>query len=70
MRLRAGVPADWVVGDKTGAGPRGSTCEIAIFRAPHRAPILVTAYLTGTEAPMATQDATMASLGALIAKSA
>jgi beta-lactamase class A len=65
-RLRAGVPADWVVGDKTGSGSRGSTCDIAIFRPPSRAPILVTAYLTGTQASMETRDAALASVGALL----
>ena len=65
-RLRAGVPADWVVGDKTGSGSRGSTCDIAIFRPPRRAPILVTAYLTGTQASMETRDAALASVGALL----
>jgi beta-lactamase class A len=66
-RLRAGVPADWVVGDKTGSGSRGSTCDIAILRPPRRAPILVTAYLTGTEAAAEARDATMAAVGALAA---
>ncbi|MDM0071263.1 class A beta-lactamase [Variovorax sp. J31P207] len=65
-RLRAGVPADWAVGDKTGSGSRGSTCDIAILRPPGRAPILVTAYLTGTEAPMDVRDAAIASVGALV----
>ena len=65
-RLRAHVPADWVAGDKTGSGSRGSTCDIAIFRPPRRAPILVTAYLTGTQASMETRDAALASVGALL----
>ena len=65
-RVRAGVPADWVVGDKTGTGAQGSTCDIAILRPPHRAPILVTAYLTGTKAPIEARDATLASVGALV----
>lgn len=69
-RLRAGVPADWVVGDRTGSGSRGSTCDIAILRPPRRAPILVTAYLTGTEAPAEARDATLAAVGALAAGSA
>ncbi|MDM0023686.1 class A beta-lactamase [Variovorax saccharolyticus] len=65
-RLRAGVPADWLVGDKTGTGPRGSTCDIAILRPPRRAPILVTAYLTGTPASMEARDAALASVGAVV----
>ena len=66
-RLRAGVPKDWVVGDKTGSGSRGSANDIAILRPPRRAPILVTAYLTGTEASAEARDATLASVSAVVA---
>ncbi len=42
--LRAGVPKDWRVGDKTGRGAHGATNDIAILRPPGKAPILVTVY--------------------------
>ncbi len=42
-RIRAGVPKDWVVGDKTGtAGPIAD--DVAVLRPPGRAAIVVTAY--------------------------
>jgi len=48
-RIRAGLPAGWVAGDKTGTGYRESignkTNDIAIVWPPGRAPIIVTAYL-------------------------
>lgn len=47
-RLRAGVPADWRVGDKTGAGERGTVNDIGILWPAGRAPILVASYLTGS----------------------
>ena len=48
-RLRAGLPKDWRVGDKTGTGPRGSGInDIAVIWPPGRAPLLVTSYLTET----------------------
>jgi beta-lactamase class A len=47
-RLRAGVPASWRVGDKTGTGPRGSANDIGILWPPGAAPLLVTSYLTGS----------------------
>jgi beta-lactamase class A len=50
-RLRAGLPADWIVGDKTGTGPNGGTNDIAIVRPPGRAPILIAAYLTDATRP-------------------
>ncbi len=53
-RLRAGVPKDWRVGDKTGTGERGVTNDVAIFWPPGRKPILVAAYLS---APASTPEA-------------
>jgi beta-lactamase class A len=43
---RAGVPAEWRVGDKTGRRANGSTNDIAIVRPPVRAPIILCVYLT------------------------
>jgi len=45
-RLRAGLPADWRVGDKTGTGNNGTANDIAIVLPPGRAPILIAAYYT------------------------
>jgi len=66
-RIRARLPADWKVGDKTGAGERGSTNDIGILQPPRRAPILVTIYLTQTSAPAAARNAALASVGAAVA---
>jgi beta-lactamase class A len=41
-RLRAGLPRDWRVADKTGAGERGTTNDIGVLWPPGRKPILVT----------------------------
>jgi beta-lactamase class A len=68
QRLRAGVPADWVVGDKTGSGDQGTANVIAILRPPGRAPILVAVYLTESTASMESRNATIASVGAAFAK--
>jgi beta-lactamase class A len=45
-RLRAGLPADWRVGDKTGTGDNGTANDVAIAFPPGRAPILIAAYYT------------------------
>ncbi|WP_395939886.1 class A beta-lactamase Bla1 [Bacillus dicomae] len=39
--IRAGVPTDWVVADKSGAGSYGTRNDIAIVWPPNRAPIIV-----------------------------
>jgi beta-lactamase class A len=49
-RLRAGFPAGWMVGDKTGTGMNGACNDLAIAVPPGRAPILVAAYLSDSEA--------------------
>ena len=48
--IRAGVPTNWIVGDKTGRGSNGATNDIAIIRPPGRAPILMAIYSVGSTA--------------------
>lgn len=50
-RLRAGLPPDWVVGDKTGTGVNGAANDVAIAWPPGRPPILIAAYLSDSSAP-------------------
>ena len=64
-RLRAGLPSDWRVGDKTGTGANGSTNDVAILWPPDGAPILVATYLTGTTAAGADREARLADVGRL-----
>jgi len=66
-RLRAGLPANWRVGDKTGSGERGTTNDVAIVWPGRRPPILVAVYLTGTTADPAARNATIAAVGRAIA---
>jgi len=47
-RLRAGLPAGWKVGDKTGTGERGAVNDVAIVWPPDRAPWVVACYLSGS----------------------
>jgi beta-lactamase class A len=51
--IRAGVPAGWTVGDKSGAAEYGTRNDIAVVWPPHRAPIVLAILSTKT-----TQDAT------------
>ena len=61
-RLRAGAPADWSVGDKTGTGRRGAANDVAILSPPGRAPVLVAAYLSDGPAPTPTLAAAHADI--------
>ena len=62
-RLRAGLPAAWRVGDKTGSGERGTANDVAVIWPPDRAPFILTAYLTGATAPADRQNAVIAAVG-------
>lgn len=66
-RLRAGVPADWQVADKTGSGDHGTANDIGILAPPGRAPVLVTVYLTQTRLAWAQLDPVIAEVGAAVA---
>ena len=45
-RIRAGVPKDWAVGDKTGSGAYGAVNDIGVLWPPSSEPILLTIYTT------------------------
>ncbi|PDT76243.1 class A beta-lactamase [Bradyrhizobium sp. C9] len=66
-RLRAGVPRDWRVGDKTGTGERGTYNDIGVFWPPGRKPIVVTVYLTGASAPTDKCDEVIANVARAVA---
>ena len=66
-KLRAGLPAGWKVGDKTGAGAYGSNNDVAVVWPAGRPPWLVTAYLTGTTADQDRRDRALAEVGRLVA---
>jgi beta-lactamase class A len=67
-RLRAGLPASWRIGDKTGTGDRGSTNAIAIIWPPEHAPLIATVYYTESSAPMDARNAIHKEIGGLIAE--
>lgn len=60
QRLRAGLPAGWRMGSKTGGGGRGSTNDVGIFWPPGRPPVVVAVYITGTQAPAADRNGAIA----------
>lgn len=53
--IRAGVPTDWIVGDKSGAGSYGTRNDIAIVWPPNRSPIII-AILSSKDEIEATYD--------------
>ena len=61
-RLRAGVPSDWRVADKTGTGRLGTTNDVGVLWPPRRAPLVVVSYLTECKAPADAREAALASV--------
>jgi len=62
-KLRAGLPGDWRVGDKTGGGDWGTTNDVAVIWPPDRKPVIVSVYLTGTKASFDDRNAAIAAVG-------
>jgi beta-lactamase class A len=67
--IRAGVPKNWIIGDKTGRGSNGATNDIAIVRPPGRAPILLAIYSVGSTAAPDDRAAAIAEVAKIVAES-
>lgn len=68
-RLRAGFPAGWRAGDKTGTGggENNATTDVAITWPPGRAPIIVACFLSHSKAPPEARNAAHAEVGRIVA---
>jgi beta-lactamase class A len=67
-RLKAGLPAGWRVGHKTGTGSNGTANDVAIvWPAGNRAPVLIAAYLTGSTLTARDRDSILAGAARAIA---
>lgn len=67
-RLRAGLPASWRVGDKTGTGQHGSSNDIAVATPPGRRPLVIACYLNGSTGTDAALHAIHAGVGRAITR--
>lgn len=67
-RLRAGLPRDWTVGDKTGSGGRNTINDLAIAVPPGRAPLLIAAYMSEGPSGDRVLQAAHADIGRLVAR--
>lgn len=66
-RIRAGVPADWQVGDKTGTGDYGTANDLAILWPPGRAPVMLAVYFTQREPKAKARDDVIAAAARIVA---
>ncbi|UFZ05928.1 class A beta-lactamase [Bradyrhizobium ontarionense] len=66
-RLRAGLPKEWRIGDKTGTGAHGSSNDVAVIWPAGRAPVIVSSYLTESTASDDKRNAVHAAVGRAVA---
>jgi beta-lactamase class A len=67
--IRAGVPTNWIIGDKTGRGANGATNDIAIMRPPDRAPVLLAIYSVGSTATANDRATAIAEVAKIVVES-
>ncbi|PKA35076.1 Exo family class A beta-lactamase [Streptomyces sp. SM8] len=67
-RFRAGLPDDWTLGDKTGAGRYGTNNDAGVTWPPGRAPIVLTVLTTKTEQDAARDDGLVADAARVLAE--
>lgn len=66
--LRRGLPKNWSIADKSGAGGHGSRSIIAVVWPPKRSAIVIAIYITQTAAPMSESDQAISRIGSALAK--
>lgn len=64
-RLKAALPPEWRIGDKTGTD-KTDINDIGVVWPPHRKPWLVTAYMADSQASSEIKEATLAQVGSLV----
>lgn len=65
-RLRAGLPATWRIGDKTGNNGKDASGDIVVAWPKPDMPILITAYTQGGTPSAAQIDAVFAAIGRMV----
>ncbi|MBI1360600.1 MAG: class A beta-lactamase [Alphaproteobacteria bacterium] len=67
-KLRAGLPSDWRVGDKTGSGGNGASNDVAVAWPPGRKPLVIACYTSEGDADAKIRALAMAAVGRLVAE--
>jgi len=66
-RLRAGLPAEWKAGDKTGTGANGATNDVVIAWPPGRSAVIAAVYMSESQQAVSALDQAHAEIGGLFA---
>ncbi|HEV7319515.1 MAG TPA: class A beta-lactamase [Ensifer sp.] len=68
LRIRAGLPTGWKIGDKTGTNATGEASDIAIAWPEGRGPLLITVYIAEATAPVKDLNPIFAEVGSMAAE--
>ena len=60
--IRASIPADWKVGDKTGRSGDDATNDLAVLRPPAGGPIFLAIYTVDSKEPQEARDGLVAAV--------
>ena len=66
--LRAGIPGDWRIADRSGAGGYGSRGVVGVMWPPGRPPIIAAIYITQTQASMDVRNTAISRIGRALAE--
>lgn len=66
--LRAAIPQDWKIGDRSGAGGHGSRSITAVLWPPHRQPLVIAIYITETGASFDERNGAIADIGRAVVR--
>ena len=62
-RLRARLPAGWIVGDKTAVGGNGTLNDVAVIWPPNHKPLIASVFVTSAPADIDRRNAVVAEIG-------
>jgi beta-lactamase class A len=65
-RLRAKLPENWRVADKTGSNGEHTSNDIAVLWPPDKSPIIIAAYITQCAGPESKRAAMLAEIGRVV----
>nr|WP_232540149.1 class A beta-lactamase [Azohydromonas aeria] len=65
-RLKAGLPATWRIGDKTGSGDFGTANDVAVIWPPGRSAVIASVYITQTVASFDDRNAAIAEIARVL----
>ncbi|MFC0410078.1 class A beta-lactamase [Roseomonas elaeocarpi] len=68
-RIKAGLPAGWRIGDKTGSGEAENGNDVAILWPPEGKPVILCGYVYGANGGRDAVNAALAAVGAVVAES-